>query len=116
MHVLGAMILVLVVLWFGFQAVDRLGLATQQAPATVTGKTHRAAGQTYTTTIINKQTHVVPHATAEAYVLDLDLFGARAQGMADRALYDGVKAGDRVNVSYRKRRFTGGLEVVAVSR
>ena len=116
MYVLGGVILVAVALWFAFQAADGTGLETRRGSAVVVGKSYRPAGTTYTTTIINKQTRTVPHATPEVYVLDLDLDGARTQGATDRALYEAVSAGDRVNVAYRKRRLTSGLEVVSVSR
>jgi len=82
----------------------------------VLGKAYRPAAKGYSTTVINKQTRVVPHVTPEAYVLDLDLDGTRTQGVADHAFYDAVRAGDRVSVTYRKRRLTNGVEVLGVSR
>ena len=116
MYVLGAVILVLVLLWLGFMAVDGLGLATQRGDATVVGKSHRAAGTTYTTTIINGRSHVVPQSTPEAYLLDLDWSGKRVQGAAERELYESVREGDRVRIDYQRRRLTGGVQVVGVSR
>jgi hypothetical protein len=116
MYVAGALILVLVGLWFAFQAADGLWLETRQASAVVVGKTYREPGQTYTTTMINKQAHVVPHSTPGAYLLDLELLGKTTQGQADRELYEGVSAGDRVKVEYRRRRLTGAIAVVAVRR
>lgn len=116
MYVAGVVILVLVALWFAFQAADGLGLPTRQSSALVVGKTHRDAAQTYTTTIINKQPHVVPHVTDEAYVLDLDLRGIRTTGVTDRELYERVREGEQVRVTYRERRLSGGVEVVAIAR
>jgi hypothetical protein len=116
MYIAGTVILVLVGAWFAFQAADGMWLETRHGSAVVIGKTYREPGQTYTTTMINKQAHVVPHATAEAYILDLELLGKTTQGAADRELYEGVSAGDRVDVEYQRRRITGAIAVVAVRR
>ena len=116
MHIVGAVILGLVALYFLFMAVDGAGLATQTAEAEVVGKEHRPPGRTYTRQVINKQTYTVPQDTPEMFVLALDMDGQRAEGVTDRALYERVESGDRVQVSYQRRRLTGAISVVSVSR
>jgi len=116
MPVLGAIILVLVAIYFLFQAVDGMGLASQSGRAAVVGKEYRPAGQTYTREVVGNQTLNVPKTTPEMHILELDLDGRRVQGTTDRALYESISAGDQVQVTYQQRRITGALQVVRVSR
>jgi hypothetical protein len=116
MPVLGAIILIVVALYFAFTAIDGVGLPMQSGRATVLGKQYRPAGQTYTRQIVGNQTLNVPQATPEMFVLDLDLDGQRVQGTTARALYEQLAAGDEVSVTYQQRRITGALQVLSVSR
>jgi hypothetical protein len=116
MYVLGPVILLLVGGWYAFSAVDSMGLSSTEGSALVTGKEHRPAGRTYTTTVINNRTMTVPHDTPEAFVLTLAVAGDTTQGAADRDLYEHIQVGDRVRVTYARRRVTGGVQVVKVSR
>jgi len=116
MYVLGPVILVAVGGWYAFSAVDSMGLSSQTGSAVVTGKEHRAAGKTYRTTVINNRTVTIPETTPEAYVLTLALDGDTTVGVADREVYEQVRTGDRVSVTYQRRRITGGLQVVKVGR
>jgi len=116
MPLVGALILVLAATYFLFRAIDGAGLATESASADVVGKLHRDATRTYTTQVINGRTMTIPHVTPEAYVLELSLLGNKTEGVADRALYDKVSAGDQVSVTYQRRRVTRGVVVVGVSR
>ena len=52
MYIFGAIILVCVIGWYGFNAIDSLGLENQSGTAKVVAKEHRDASQTYTTDII----------------------------------------------------------------
>ena len=116
MTVLGAVILAAVVLYFLFTAVDGMGLATQIDSAAVAGKQHRPAARTSTPQVINGRTVNVPTTTPELFLLELDLHGRRVRGAADRTLFEDVQTGDPVQVTYQQRRFTGALQVLAVSR
>jgi hypothetical protein len=116
MYIFGAVILVAVGGWYAFSAIDRMSLATHEARAAVTDKQHRPAGTTYTRTVINNRTVTLPQATAESWVLGLSLDGRDAYGFAARELYDAVNVGDSVQVSYQRRRITGGVQVVDVRR
>ena len=116
MPVLGGIILAVVAIYFLFTAVDGTGLATQSGRAAVVGKQYQPAGKTYTRQVIGNQTLNVPQATAEMFVLDLDLEGRRVQGTTNRSLYEALAAGDQVQVTYQQRRITGSLQVLTVSR
>jgi hypothetical protein len=114
MFILGAVILVGVLGWMLFQAVDGLGLETNVAPAQVVAKGYREAGRTYVTQIINNRPLVVPQTTPEAWFFELDLSGARTEAVVTRETFERVQAGDQVIVSFARRRLTGGLTVVNV--
>ena len=116
MYVFGAFILVAVVGWYAFSAVDRMGLPTQGGQAVVAAKAYKPPGMTSTKTIINNRSVNIPQATAEAFVLTLSLQERQAAGLVDRELYEDVKVGESVQVTYQRRRITGGLQVVKVTR
>ena len=116
MYVLGPIILVIVGGWYAFSAFDSMGLESRTGSALVTAKKHLPPGTTYTTTVINNRTMTVPHTTPEAFVLTLAVAGDTTQGAADRDVYEQVGVGDRVSVTYQRRRLTGGVQVVKVTR
>ena len=116
MYAIGGVILVGALLWMGFMAADGLGLGESRDSAVVVGKSYRAAGKTYVTERIGNQNLVVPHATPEAYLLDLTLRGDSAQAAVERTLFEALQAGDTVSVRYQRRRLTGRTQVVGVDR
>ena len=114
MPILGGIILLAVALYFGFQALDGSGLATRAAAASVLGKRYRPAGVTYRTELTGGVTRSIPYSVPEAYLLKLRIGGAETEAAVNRDLYQSVGDGDKVAVTYRQRRFTGGLQVLAV--
>src|SRR5262249_53480901 len=116
MYIAGIVILVCVGLYFLFLAVDGLGREVQTGTGRLLGLEYREAGQTYTTEIINNRPYVRPQARPEVYLLKLDINGRQTAGAVPKALYEGVRPGDEVQVTYVKRRITGLLQVLEVSR
>ena len=116
MYVLGPIILLSVGGWYGFAALDSLGLESRTGSALVTAKKHLPPSTTYTTTVINKRTMTIPHTTPEAFVLTLTVAGDTTEGTADREVYERIGVGDQVMVTYQRRRITGGVQVVKLSR
>lgn len=115
-YLLGILVLLAGACYWLFAAADGLALSRHTDVATVVGKTHREAGTTYTTEIINGRPYPTRHTTPEAYVLQLALPSGRAEGTTDRELYAAVAAGDRVRVTYARRRVTGAIQVLDVER
>lgn len=115
-YIFPAVLLAAVMLYFTYGAVDRVGLATHQAEAQVTGKQHTAGSTTYTTEIIGGRTMTRPTRNPEAYVVSLRLAGETTGGVVSRELYDALTTGDRVRVSYRKTRLSKRLLVTDVKR
>jgi hypothetical protein len=113
---IGGVILVAVVVYFGFQAVDATGLAAQLGTATVISKEHKKAGKTYRTDIVAGQTRVIPQDTPEMYLVKLRIGDKETTHAVERDLFDSLNNGDQLAVSYQQRRFTGGVQVIRVER
>ena len=114
--VFGGIVLAGVLLYYGFMALDGLGLADQQAQGIVLGKEHRPPGRTYSTQIVGNRTLVVPQTTSDAYVLRLDVLGREAGALVDKDTYDAAAPNAQVTVTFQRRRLTGAIQVVAVTR
>jgi hypothetical protein len=113
---LGTILLTGAAIWMGGTALDGMGLEENTGSAVVTGKSHRDAGTTYTREIINNRSYTVAQATPEVYALLLELEGRQVAGAVNQALWDTTTAGDSVRVKYRRRRLTGGIDVLGVTR
>jgi hypothetical protein len=116
MTLFGLAVLAALVAYYGFLAVDGLGLATRSAAATVTAKGYRAAGETYYTVVIGNRPLVRPRATPEVYLLRLDIQGQEAEGAVAQDLHAAVAEGDSVQVEYQRKRLSGNLRVLTVHR
>ena len=116
MYVFGAIILICVVGWYAFNAIDSLALENRTGMARVVAKEHRDARQTYTTDIIGGKAQTVPRTLPEMYILKLDIGGRETSGVVEKDLYSAVNPQDEVRVTYQRRRITGGLQIVSVTR
>lgn len=116
MWIVGLVIMVCVAVYFLFLAADGLALPSQTSTAKVVGKGYREAGQSYYTEIINGRPVAAPRTTPEAYVLKLTFDGHEAECPVSLVLYDATNDGDEVQVTYQRRRITGALKVMSVSR
>jgi hypothetical protein len=112
--IMGAVIVVCVIIYFGFQTVDVRGLENQAGTATVTGKEHRPPGKTYRTEVVAGRTRTIPQHTSDTYVVKFTLDGKEFEHPVDREFFEAVGNGDRLAVTYQKRRLTGGVQVVSV--
>jgi hypothetical protein len=111
---LGGLILVAVLAYFGFQAVDAAGVQPQTGSAIVLGKEHKPPGKSYKTDIVGGQTRVIPQYTPDLYLLKLRIGNQETSAAVDRDLFESIAEGDRVSVTYQRRRLTGGLQVIRV--
>jgi hypothetical protein len=112
----GAVILVIVLGYFGFQAVDATGLSDQRGAAVVTGKEHRDAAKGYRTENVGGQTRVIPQTTPEMYILKLRIGDQETTHAVARDLYNTVGNGEQLTVTYQRRRISGGLQVTGIAR
>jgi hypothetical protein len=112
----GAVILVVVLGYFGFQAADGTGLTDKRGVAIVIGKDHRDAAKTYRTENVGGQTRVIPQYTPEMHILKLRIGDLETSHAVPRELFQSVGNGEQLAVTYQQRRISGGLQVTAVQR
>jgi hypothetical protein len=113
---LGAIIVVGVVLYFSFTTVDGFALGDQRGKAAVVGKEYREAKRTYSTEIIGGKSRPIPRMVPEMYILKLKFNDEEAEFSAKKDLYDAVKVGDQVQIIYQRRRITGAIKIIEVTR
>jgi hypothetical protein len=116
MSIAGIVILIGSGLYFLFIAVDGLGLEVRRATATVVGQEYPEAGKTYRMQIINNCPRVLPQARPERCLLKLDINGRQTAGAVSKRLFEATQAGDRVQATCQRRRITGLLQVLEVTR
>jgi hypothetical protein len=115
MPIFGAIILAGVALYYGFIAVDTLGLGDVTGLASVVGKQYVKPGTSYQSEPIGGVTITKSVQKPEIYLLKLNLTNHQTFAAVDKSLYDSLNLNDQVRVSYQRRRLTGRLQVLAVS-
>lgn len=115
MRVLVVIVLVGVACYTGFMMLERTG-STSTVLGAVVGKRHVAAHQTYVTEIINGRSVVVPRTVADAFVVDFAVPGGQTAGVVPQELYDHLRVGETLTVQVRRRRLSGAIDVLSVSR
>jgi hypothetical protein len=116
MPVLGGIILVGVIAYLIFYAANTMGLENQTGTATVVGKEYRPAGVTYRVDQIGGKPRTVPQANPEKYLLKLSIGGKTLEHAVSRELYESLNSGDQVEITYRRKRITGAMQVIGVKR
>jgi len=116
--IFSALILLAVLVYFGWGALDRAGLAEEEAGAVVTGKRYYPPGTTSRTNIVAGRAWTQTDATSDAYVLELKVGQEPTATAVSRESYDSLQAGDsvRVRVRVHRTRLTRRLEVADVLR
>jgi hypothetical protein len=115
-YVFSAVVIGAAVVYFGFGAVDRMGLEVRTVPATVTGKQFTAGGQTYYTNVAGGRAWVQSQETPETYAVTLNVGEENTVGLVSKEMFEALNAKDTVQVKIRRTRITGRLEVVEVTR
>jgi hypothetical protein len=113
-RIFGLIILAALGVYLLFMAINNLALAQRTASGVVLAKGYREAGTTYFTQIIDGRPVVRPQGRPEMYVIKLDVTGQQAESAVTKQTYDAVTTGDQVQVTYQRRRLTGGLRVLDV--
>jgi hypothetical protein len=115
-YIFSIVLLVAMVGYFGWGALDRLGITEQQASATVTGKHYNPPGTTYRTVISGGRAWTQSDATNESYILLLNVGGEATVAVVSKAVHSEVNEGERVRVRLQRTRFSGRLEITGVER
>lgn len=104
-----------VLVYFGFTAVNSLGLKNQPATAQVISKGYRETGQTCTTQKVGSSVLTIPQSTPEMYLLEPKINGETTHSAVAKPIYDRLNAGDQVAVVSQRNRNPRGIQVVSVS-
>lgn len=114
--IFSGVLLVAVLVYFGWGALDHLGLADEQSSAVVTAKNYYPPGVTYRTNIVAGRAWTMADPTSDAHVLTLNLGQETTGAVVPKDLYHALQPGDRVQVQMRRTRFSRRLEVTQVVR
>lgn|SRR4029453_9690903 len=114
--IFSAVAILLVVLYFAYGTLDRLGLGSRSARAVVTGKQYNPPGTTYNTNIVAGRAWTQSHETPGTYAVMLRVGEEHTVGLVSKELFETLNTGDRVNVTVRQTRITRKLEAVEVTR
>jgi hypothetical protein len=109
MTILGGLILVCVILFFVFKAINRSGMAEQRGTATVIKKDFLAQRQDH---LPNGIINVEP----DRYQLRLRVEDKEGEFNASKDIYDSVRPNDKVQVTYKRLRATNGIAITEVTR
>jgi hypothetical protein len=115
MPILGGIILIAVALYYTFWAINSLGLEHLSGVATVTGKEYRPAGTSYQSERVAGRNYVRTLQTPEQYIVTLDLLNQPVAGTVDSMLYNALKPGERVQVTYQRQRLTNSMIVQKIA-
>ena len=115
-YIFSAIVIGAVLLYYGFGALDRMGLEVRTSVATVTGKQYTAGGKTYITNIAGGRAWTQAQETPETYAVALNVGGEPTVGLVSKQMFESLNAGDKVTAKVCRTRITKRLEVIEVSR
>lgn len=116
MHKVGGVALVLIAFYVGFSIAYNVWLSARPRTAAVVGKEPRKARQAASSRPDGKTNVIRWRTVPETYLLAVEIDGDRASAAVEKSLYDASRPGDRVEVTYQRRRLTGTLQVSNVKR
>jgi len=112
---LGAIIVACVLLYYGFVALNTLGLSNQTGIATVLNKAYYAPGTSYQTMNIGGRVVMRPVGRQEAYVVSLQVDNVETAAIVERSTYETLTPNERVAMTYQRCRITGRLRAVQIT-
>ena len=115
-YILPLLALLVVVGYYGYGALDRLGLPSSQAEAVVTGKTFTPGTTTYNTVVAAGRSWTQSNRQPDFYAISLTVNGEPTVALVDKTMFEQLNAGDRVRVEVRRTRFSGKLLVGKLTR
>lgn len=115
-YVFGALVVVAVLGYYLYGAMDRYGLDTRPAQARVTGKQYTPGSTTYITNVVADRAWTQSSENPDAYVVTLEVEGHPTSAYVSKELFGLLQSGDAVEVQVRRTRFSRQLLVVDVGR
>ena len=104
-----------VVGYYGYIALDRFGLQTEQGTAEVRAKRHYARGETSVVNIVAGRPWVQSQETPETFVVNFKFNNGEIAAAVTPTVFAAIQSGDTVRIAYQRRRLSGKLEVVDVT-
>jgi hypothetical protein len=116
MYIVSALVILAVIGYYLFIAINTTGLSSASTTTTVVDKGFREGGTSFFSQPIGGQQITRMTRTPDAYLLKLQVAGQQLEHPVDKALYDSLAAGDEVDVTYQRKRITGGIQITSVRR
>lgn len=99
-------------LYYLYNAVDRLGLETNTANATVISKKYTEGSTNYVNTVAGGRTWVQSQKQPGFYTISLVVKKERAVAIVPKKQFDIIKNNDQVKVKIQRTRISGRLEII----
>lgn len=115
MALLGGLVVAGVILVFTFKALNNLGLSDRKGIATVMDKKYQPQRTIYVMNATTK-TLSVPQIEPEKFLLRLKVDDKVNEFDAGKEIYNSINLNDKVHVTYKRLRLTGGISVTGVTR
>ena len=105
-----------VTIYFGYGAVDRMGLEVQSVDAKVVDKQFGPGVKAYNTIIAGGRPWIQSRETSDVYLVVLEVRGEKTGGLVSQELYESLNAGDTVRAKVRRTRISRRLEAIEITR
>jgi hypothetical protein len=115
-YIFPAVLLVAVACYYAYGAVDRVGLATQEVDAVVTGKQFTPGATTYNSNVVAGRNFIQPAQQADFYAVSVRIGDTPNVALVEKATYDALNINDRVRVRIQRTRITGQLRIIELKR
>jgi hypothetical protein len=113
-YVFPAVALAAAALYYGYGAMDRLGLEIRETEARVTAKQVTPGSTTYYTRIVGGRAWSQAAENPGLRVVVLAINGEETGAAVERSTFDSLEEGDRVRVRYQRTRLTNQVLVTDV--
>jgi len=114
MFIFSVGVLAAVVVYYGYIAIDRLGLETESRTAIVLDKQHAIAREAPYVNIVAGRPWVQSQETPEMFYLTLKSDNSDLCAAVTRPIFEAVKPGDTVHIFVQRRRLSGTMQVADV--
>jgi hypothetical protein len=111
-----AVLLMAVLVYYLYGALDRAFLETSETGTRVTGKQVARGSTTYDTRIAGGRAWTQATDNAETYILTFVIHGQPSGGSVGADTYESVRVGDSVHVTFGRTRLSRRLVVTGVQR
>jgi len=113
-HVFAALMLIAGGLYYAFILVDAKFLPARKGIAEVTGKHYRPFEEKHELQNIGGRMQPIKIAVPEAWILTLNMGGDAADYAVARQVFESTREGDRYEIEFKRKRITGGLEIIRI--